>query len=166
VERSLAKANRFDRFLRDYIESLMKAGKINLAYGSITNDRKYPYDYSSIAERYASISFNNYLFTFSYDHRFDGLDYADKLKEFEDKTESIYVGKGPDKTDLFFGKSNRIAYVQEGQIVKKEFFIDILKENFDKEVPVPKVPYEYTDLLVLDQTFPIGFLLGYKYGIT
>lgn len=139
VERLGTRAHNFNAYITKYIASVYKAKVgLELSYGSLTTSAKLPYDYSSLARKYSTLSFQGpiisgidraqYRFTFDYDNRFDMdttistetihkntlLDaYRHKLDDLE-RSYGVYCGtarRNGHTYRMFFGQDNLIRFI-------------------------------------------------------
>lgn len=174
VERSTAKAHRFDIHLTKYIGQLLADDKIKVTYGRLETDAELPYDYVCIAARYTGITGAGCKFTFDYDHRGGGATEAVNtinVLALEDKLHSIYCGtKGGHL--LYYGRDNVIRVIDPTGKSMKDSIIDaftireFFQDNFGETHPLPRLSVEWTELRLLDRSFPVIFVLGYRFGLT
>lgn len=194
VERTTTMAHQYGVHMSRYLGALQRAGLIKVEFGKAVTSDKLPYDYSSVAEKYAFLKVRDYNFTFDYNERFEhfvgnvaGLEAAVagmsrhlterevkliSMKETE-KHFGIYCGRRG-KEAMFYGHDNTIRVIKiefsGGKVnyaTTDEFTLrGLLSKLFRDEVVLPKLPAEWTELKIQDQNFPIAFILGYRFGIT
>ena len=141
VERIGTKAHNFNAFITRYIAQIYKAKVgLDLSYGSVTTSVKLPYDYSSLARSYSSLTMTEppreeggepfqYHFTFDYDKRFadtpateaitaggSEVSYLTKQRALEEleKTYGVYCGRSRRNGytyRMFFGYDNIIRFI-------------------------------------------------------
>lgn len=167
VERTKTR-NSFGQYILKIIDELVRDGLIKPIYGHLTIDHTpMPLEYSFIAERYTQLKVKGYTFIFDYPNRFNGLDEKtiDLLKSKEPE-HGIYCGRAPAGHFLFYSSRNHILALNSlGEDTGKyTTFLGFLKELFPDRV-TSNVPYEYTLVTIISQSYPLIFLLGLMHGL-
>jgi hypothetical protein len=130
----------------------------------------------------------SYRFTFDYDRRFATVaveaserSYPESTEEHRldtlsayEKTYGVYCGTATAagiELLMFFGSDNKIQYVfnQTSDRLRMRLnpftFTEVLFQAFGDLVTPPKTLSEWTELKILDKSFPIVFILGFEYGL-
>lgn len=196
VERIETRAHNFKAYITRYISLVRKADTgLDLSYGELTASVKLPYDYSSLAQNYNSLTFDgrpyadqpsHYAFVFDYEKRFNDVSategvsktnledaYLHTIKDLE-TTYGVYCGHAKFNNQtyrMFFGFDNMIQFIgpNKGTTPRADqfttSFITLLFNSFSDKVPPPNPLSEWTELKILDKNFPVVFILGFEYGL-
>lgn len=132
-----------------------------------------PYEYKLFGYKYAKISTATHTFIFDYKDRFDYYDYklstkiskediVNKLISLESSNGSL-IGQFNNVPDVFifmtkFNKLNAVNIISNNKVDIPNNIISCI-DGFN-------TPAEWCDLKILDKNIPIGFILGYRYGLS
>lgn len=158
----------YKQFILKTLEALVRSEQIKPQYGHLTVDHTLlPLEYTAIAERYSKLTIGKYNLTFNFPERFDGLEESEvnHLKLLEVKY-GVYLGKDNKGHPLFFSLSNFLIIAEDDELTswKEITFLDLLKEVFPKE-SFSNLPYEYTLVTIISESYPVIFLLGLMHGL-
>lgn len=183
VERIATKAHSYDAWIIKYINTVYKEKiGLELGYGNLHTDKKLPYDYSCIANRYSRLQFSFFDMNFDFVRRFgdEGPEKTIRLTGTQtrkidlriyEKKYGVLVGHQTVRqvapVYLFFGYDNRIRSVNtmNDEVDMLGTFTDIFFNAFADKVDPPKQLSEWTELKILDKNFPIVFILGFEFGL-
>lgn len=195
VQRTKTRRHNFSSYITTYFSALHDSGYISVQYGNLSNDPTIlPYDYSAIGQTYAKIAGKAGWLQFDYTKRFDFLtndlnssheDYdttsagmPPQLKKEDlvsrERHYGIFFGKTTNENSsndlyLFMGLDNKIREVSIGTtdtVAKSTLTITELLNTWYPEVALPKPVSEWTELKILDENFPIIFILGFHFGLS
>ena len=169
IERSAQMAHSFSVHIHKYIHKLISANIVNITYGENKTKVNLPYDYSCVGEKYTTLNINNYNLIFNYEKRFNTIldkSLIDSLKKKENKLKAVYCGTSG-KNKVFYSFNNLIKTISpSGEEVYVETIRSLLSRFSKDSVPAPKLNSEWTELKIQDKSFPISFILGYRFGLT
>lgn len=172
VIRVATQAHSFFGYINKIVTS--KKFKINVVFGHITlKDKPMAYEYSTLAERYKSLSFidpekNEWVLYFAYNTRLEDFgEDEDKLNKFEARY-GTYLGHN-NKEWLFIDTENTVRGVlkQGGEDTQFKYpnIRAILRLALIPGQPFPKPLSEWCVLKTVGINLPIIFILGYKFGL-
>ncbi len=189
VERTSTKRHSFLSYINTYITSLRLAGLITVHYGKLPNSPTVlPYDYSTIAQTYTRIDGNAGRLYFDYHNRFDWL--TDTNISTETYTESVDTNINVNQLiekekeyGVFFGvsKDNHFLYMDRNNLIHQLLFAnnDIVIDTTVPLLPIAELLYnwyptitpakiisEWNELKILDENFPLIFVLGFRFGLS
>ena len=86
--------------------------------------------------------------------------------------DSVYCGKRGGYA-MYYGQDNVIRVIDVSAtsidtVVREAFTIQgfLSKHCATEDLPLPKAPVEWTELKLLDRSFPVAFVLGYQFGLS
>ena len=166
VERTSTR-NSFSQYILKILDSLVRDGKVKPQYGHLTIDHTLlPLEYTAIASRYSTLVIGGYHFTFNYPDRFDGVEESkiDGLKLLE-VTYGVYTGYADKNRLLFYSVDNGITILnREDDSYTRTNIVTLLKDTF-KDYSFNKLPYEFTLVTIISQSYSLIFLLGLIHGL-
>lgn len=162
VERTTTRRS-FGQYLLKTLDLLVREDKIKPQYGHLIIDSTpIPLDYSFVADRYSELHLGKWHLIFNYPDRFKDVDKKDiKALEAKESNLGVYLGKDDKGNPLFFGHDNFI-YDQGAEL--KTPFLALLKEIYP-DVKFSNIPYEYTLVTIISESYPLIFLLGLMHGL-
>ena len=171
VERIQTERGGFAPYLLKTINNLLKQNLIKVQFGRNRPDATVvPYEYSIIASRYDSLHIpdaKGYRFLFNYGLRFDGLS-APQISYLikQEEKYGVFCGYAPNGNLLFWDMGDRIhALTTSGtHINTTPHFLSLLMGLYPSEAE-KAVPYEYTMIKIMDQVYPLAFVLGFRKGL-
>lgn len=154
-----------------YVNGMINGSKsiATLEYGNCQVNIPLSYEYTSIAERYRSVSFGKWNLFFDYNNRVEHSKAdPDKLLELE-KEYGVYCGTY-DYDYLFIDIQNTVRAVSRTGGEDVEFHYSHLTDIFrlalkEGESGPAKHLSEWVTIKILDKNLPVVFLLAYKYGL-
>lgn len=171
VIRNTAKAHSFFSTVADLIKKA--EGKIQVTFGNYKGTERLPYEYTSIAERYKSITFvtqdkehQQIVLCFDYPHRAETFD-GNETSLFKLESElGVFVGYAG-RDALFIDADNKLNAnsPMTGNIsFRYDHLLELMLSATD--LPTSRIrTTEWVNIKILDKLIPVVTLLCYKHGL-
>lgn len=173
VERTSTRRHSFSTYITTYITALRKAGFVEVQYGKLPDSpMSLPYDYAAVGQVYTKITGKAGWLHFDPPTRFRDLSTDPSLVEtltHQEKEHGIFLGRSSSGPYLFMGLENNIREVtlgETGPMVKRSITLVQLLQEWYPDITAPPLVSEWTELKVLDESFPIIFVLGFRFGLS
>lgn len=170
VERTTTKAHSFDSWIAKYIGQLRSKGKLQANYGKSDAPRPLPSDYTAVGKTYNRLVVGEWTLVFDYQHRFSDQSQSRARKKMHaqehDAQHGILFGFGPAGSLLYIDMDNVVRQVSaEGVVAQETTLVDFLG-SVTETPPDMGMVSEWTELKLLDKSFPLAFVLGYRFGLS
>lgn len=171
VERNINKAHNFFSFIDSFVNSPKSTARIE--FGKCATNLPLPYEYTSIADRYRSITFNKdrqaWQLWFDYRTRMDHFDGKEETLFALEKEYGTYIGRNNDAW-IFMDTNCQLHAVFKSNGEDPEFpyttLTDVLMLSIrEGESVTKKQVTEWVNIKILDKMLPVIFLLGFQYGL-
>ena len=145
---------------------------VSITYGNELVNLPLSYEYTSLALKYAYVRFtgrdnSQYELCFSYSKRNKHFDGKESLLQELEAQYGVYFGKTK-TTWLFVNNTNRVSIISKtkGEVSIDFSLLEICKLAVNEEAYIKLKPLtEWANFEVLDGTFPVIFMLAYRYGL-
>ena len=145
---------------------------VSITYGNELVNLPLSYEYTSLALKYAYVKFtgrdnSQYELCFSYSKRNKHFDGKESLLQELEAQYGVYFGKTK-TTWLFINNTNRVSIISKtkGEVSLDFSLLEICKLAVNEEAYIKLKPLtEWANFEVLDGTFPVIFMLAYRYGL-
>lgn len=113
-------------------------------------DNRYPLELTQLASYYSWIRINDILINFDL-----------KQVSYDDSKEAYRIGTGTNK-EVFINMNNEIIIYENDTLSERTFFIKLVCDTL--KIPEPPIT-QWTELNIINKSFPIGIILAYKFGL-
>lgn len=161
VERVTSRSKDFYQF---FTEALLP-GNPEITFGKLkTESLKLPYDYTQIANKLLTVKLFTHNFIFDYHNRFKDIKDVSLYKKYE-QLHGVYCGY-EDNTNLIYFMNLKGAFLEVDKTTGKLVSSSTIITKVSEINKVKSKITEFVHLKLLNKNIPLGFVLGYKFGLS